>query len=357
MISKFKRHHKKKIVSIGRVKIGGDYPVAVQSMTKTRTRDTRRTIAQIKRLAAAGCEIARCAVVNTDDARALRLIKKAVRIPVVADIHFDHRLALAALDAGVDKVRINPGNIGATWKLEEVIKKARDLGVAIRIGINAGSLPIKILKKHKHPTPRAMVETLDQCLEVFDKNKFNKLVISAKAAGVLDTVHVYQIIDKRCDFPLHIGITEAGLPFEGGIRSGVGLGILLDQGIGDTLRVSLTADPVYEVTAAYEILMSLDLRQIRPLIISCPTCGRCDVDLVKIAETVSRSLADSRARIKVAVMGCVVNGPGEAREADFGIACGKGIGSVFRKGKEIKRVKERDLIRSLLEVIHEDTHY
>ncbi|HEX7319988.1 MAG TPA: flavodoxin-dependent (E)-4-hydroxy-3-methylbut-2-enyl-diphosphate synthase [bacterium] len=357
MKTKFKRSKQKKVVSIGSVKIGGNYPVAVQSMTRTKTRDTRRTIAQIKRLAAAGCEIARCAVVNADDAGALRQIKKAVGIPVVADVHFDYRLALAALDAGVDKVRINPGNIGETWKLEEVIKKARDLGVAIRIGINAGSLPVKVLARHRHPTPRAMIDTLNASLEIFARNKFDRIVISAKAASVLDTVHVYQIIDKRCIFPLHIGITEAGLPFEGGIRSGVGLGILLDQGIGDTLRVSLTANPIYEVAAAYEILMSLDLRQIRPLIISCPTCGRCDVDLVKIAEAVSRSLADCRARIKVAVMGCVVNGPGEAREADFGIACGKGIGSVFRKGKEIKRVQERNLIRSLLEVIHENTHY
>jgi (E)-4-hydroxy-3-methylbut-2-enyl-diphosphate synthase len=357
MMAAFKRSKHKMIVCIGSVKIGGNYPVAVQSMTKTKTGETRRTIAQIKRLAAAGCDIVRCAVVNAGDARALRAIKQAVAIPVVADVHFDYRLALAALDAGVDKIRINPGNIGETWKLEEVIKKARDRGVAIRIGINAGSLPGKILKKHKHPTPRAMVETLDQCLEVFDKNKFNKIVISAKAAGVLDTVHAYEIIHKRFPYPLHVGITEAGLRFEGGIRSGVGLGILLNQGIGDTVRVSLTADPVFEVAAAHEILACLNLGQAGPVVISCPTCGRCDVDLVKIATAVSRSLADCHARIKVAVMGCVVNGPGEAREADFGIACGRGIGSVFRKGKEIKRVKERDLIRNLLEVIHENTHY
>lgn len=341
----------KKVVKIGNVNIGGNNPIVVQSMTKTKTRDIRKTVNQIKRLQTAGCEMVRMAVVNKDDAATLSRIKRSVSIPVIADIHFDYRLALKSIDAGVDKIRINPGNIGEEWKITEVIKKANDNNIPIRVGVNSGSLPKPILRKYRHPTPEAIVETVDDALAVFKKNRFNNIVISAKGADVKDTVSVYKILSKQFNYPLHVGITEAGLPFRGGIKSAVGLGVLLSEGIGDTIRVSLTSDPVMEVVAAYEILNSLGLRQKNSILISCPTCGRCEVNLVKIARTVEKRLKRYNNFIKVAVMGCVVNGPGEALEADFGIACGKGIGIVFAKGKEIRRVRESRLVDVLFEVI------
>lgn len=349
------RRKEKKVVAIGRVRIGGGHPLAVQSMTKTKTSDIPRTVKQIKRMHKAGCEIVRLAVVNKNDAESLEVIKKSVNIPIIADIHFDYRLALKAIDAGVDKIRINPGNIGDSWKMEEVIMKAKDHGIPIRIGINAGSLPKKLMARYRHPTPEAMVETLEATLKIFRKKNFNDIVISAKGTGVIDTISAYKTIHRAFEYPLHIGITEAGLLFNGGIRSGVGLGILLNNGVGDTIRVSLTADPVYEVVAAYEILNALNLRQKGPVLISCPTCGRCEVDLFKLASAVEKSLAKYDRFMKVAVMGCVVNGPGEASEADFGIACGKGIGAIFMKGREVKRVKEGKLIDELLEVIDANT--
>ncbi len=344
----------KKIVTIGTVVIGGNNPIIVQSMTKTKTRDIKRTINQIKRLERAGCELVRLAVVNKDDAGLLGTIKKSISIPLIADIHFDYRLALMAIDHGVDKIRINPGNIGGRWEIEQIINRAKAKEVPIRIGINTGSLPKSILKKYKHPTPQAIIETLTNSLAIFSKNKFDDIVISTKGADVKDTILAYELIDRTFDFPLHIGITEAGLPFRGGIKSGVGLGILLHKGIGDTIRVSLTSDPVMEVIAAYEILNALGLRKHGPVLISCPTCGRCEVELEKIARIVGNRIKGYKNFIKVAVMGCVVNGPGEAREADFGIACGKGIGAIFAKGKEIKRVKTSALVEKLLEVIDEN---
>ena len=346
----------KKVVPIGNVKIGGNHKIAVQSMTKTKTKDAKKTINQIRRLERADCELVRLAVVNKDDVGFLTYIKKSVSIPIIADVHFDYRLALGAIDQNVDKIRINPGNISERCKIEQIITRAKEKGIPIRIGVNSGSLPKSILQKHKHPTPQAIIDTLSDALTIFSKNNFDNIVISAKGVDVKNTVLVYAAIDKKFNFPLHIGITEAGLPFRGGIKSGVGLGILLNNGIGDTIRVSLTSDPVMEVIAAYEILNSLGLRQKGPVLISCPICGRCEVELEKIARKVENRLKKYNNFMKIAVMGCVVNGPGEAREADFGIACGKGIGAIFAKGKEIKRVKETKLVDSLFEVINENVN-
>jgi (E)-4-hydroxy-3-methylbut-2-enyl-diphosphate synthase len=348
---------KKKVITIGKVKIGGTHPIAVQSMTKVRTSDTKKVINQMRRLQRTGCELVRVAVVNSTDARALKVIKQSVALPIIADIHFDYRLALKSIDAGVDKIRINPGNIREKWKLGEIINKAKDHNVPIRIGVNAGSLPGSVLKKYKHPTAAAIVRTVENTLEIFEHEGFDNIVISAKGADVHDTVAAYEVIHKKFTFPLHIGITEAGLPFHGGIRSGTGLGIMLNRGIGDTIRVSLTADPVMEVVAAFEILNSLGLRRYGPVLISCPMCGRCEVQLEKIAQSVEYRLKNYTPYMKVAVMGCVVNGPGEAREADFGIACGKHIGAIFAKGKEMKRVKESKLVDALFEVIDENINH
>ena len=345
---------KKRVVRIGTVQIGGSNPIAVQSMTKTKTTDVKGTLRQIRRVSRVGCELIRCAVVNKGDVEVLGQICESAPVPVIADIHFDYRLALAAIDAGVDKIRINPGNIGAPDKVVKIIDKAKERHVPIRVGINSGSLPASILKKHGHPTVNAIVETVYQSLEIFAKHGFNDIVISAKGVDVRDTVETYQVLNRRFDFPLHLGITEAGLLLSGSIKSAVGMGILLDAGIGDTIRVSLTADPVYEVIAAYEILSALGLRQHGPVLISCPMCGRCDVDIVSIAREVEKRLKKYKNFMKIAVMGCVVNGPGEAREADFGIACGKGVGAVFARGNEIRRVKEKDLVDSLFEVIDEN---
>ena len=345
---------RKKIVKIGNIRIGGTHPIAVQSMTKTKTSDIKRTVAQIKRLETAGCEIVRLAVVQQEDALALKHIKRSVSIPLVADIHFDYRLALTAIESGVDKVRINPGNIGDERRVIKVIQHARARNIPIRIGVNSGSLPSSILCKYRHPTPRAIVEAVKRAVKVFSKCGFENIVISAKGAAVLDTVRVYEILHEYFNYPLHVGITEAGLPFRGGIKSAVGMGILLNERIGDTIRVSLTGDPVKEVVAAFEILSALELRQERPVLISCPTCGRCEVNLNSIARAVEKRLGTYDRFMKVAVMGCVVNGPGEAREADYGIACGKRIGIIFARGKEVKRVRESALVDTLFEVIDED---
>ncbi|UCG90979.1 MAG: flavodoxin-dependent (E)-4-hydroxy-3-methylbut-2-enyl-diphosphate synthase [candidate division WOR-3 bacterium] len=347
----------KRVVTVGDVKIGGNNPIVVQSMTKTKTRQIKRTVNQIRRLQKAGCELVRLAVVNKDDVSALGRIKKSVSVPLIADVHFDYRLALGAIDMGVDKLRINPGTISEIRKIEQIIEKAREKNVPLRIGINSGSLPKVILKKYHHPTPEAIIETVTNALDIFAQHNFDNIVISAKGVEVKDTVDVYEAIDKQCDFPLHLGITEAGTSFRGGIRSAVGLGILLNEGIGDTVRVSLTADPVKEVIAAYEILGALGLRQHGPILMSCPVCGRCEVNLEPIARAVEKRLQKYDNFMKVAVMGCVVNGPGEAREADFGIACGKGVGALFLKGKEIMRVKEKKLVDTLFEVIDENINY
>lgn len=347
----------KRSIRIGKVIIGGTHPVAVQSMTNTKTHNIKQTVAQIHRLEKAGCEIVRVAVVNKNDAEAIAVIKTKVTIPVIADIHFDYRLAIHAINAGVDKIRINPGTISEEGKLHEIIKSAQDKGIPIRIGINSGSLPKTILSKYKHPTKTALLRAAKNTVKLFNRLGFRDIVLSAKGASVPDSVEVYRALHREYSYPLHIGITEAGTPFRGGIRSATGIGILLAEGIGNTVRVSLTGDPVMEVIAAYEILHSLGLRKERPIFISCPTCGRCDVDLTAIARKVEKRLQNYSNFMKVAVMGCVVNGPGEAREADFGIACGKRSGIIFKHGKEVKRVKEAKLVEALFEVIDASTRH
>ncbi len=338
-------------VQAGPLAIGGGSPVSVQSMTKTRTDDFRATVHQIRRLERAGCELVRLAVPDMKAAAALPEIRKRVALPLVADVHFDYRLALAALKAGFDKVRINPGNIGAAWKVRAVVKAANDSGAAIRVGVNAGSIEKSVLRKHGHPTVAAMVESMAVCLEPFEKLRFKNLVLSAKSTNVSETIAVYRELSRSWRYPLHLGLTEAGLPFEGAIRSAAALSVLLLEGIGDTIRISLTGDPVQEVTAAYELLGALDLRRRGPLVYSCPTCGRTGINVVGLTHDVKHALREYREPLKVAVMGCVVNGPGEAREADFGIAGGKGRGIVFAHGRIVKTCTEDDLVEALLREI------
>lgn len=337
-------------VRIGRVTIGGGAPVAVQTMTKTRTEDVAATVRQIRRLEQLGCEIIRCAVPNQQAAAALSAIRQRITIPLVADIHFDYRLALASIRAGADKIRINPGNIGARWKVKEIIRAAADAGIPIRIGINSGSLPKAVLRSYPRHDARAICAALESALEPFEQLGFRNIVISAKTTDLPSTVAAYQLIARQYRYPLHIGLTEAGLPFEGAIRSSATLAILLADGIGDTIRISLTDDPAVEVRAAYELLSALKLREYGPRLISCPTCGRCQVDLKRIAQQVRKrldKLAGGRI-ITVAVMGCTVNGPGEAADADYGIACGRKSGLLFEKSRVIGRYPEQNLVRELI---------
>lgn len=335
--------------------MGGGAPISVQSMTKTDTRDVIATVRQIKRLEKAGCEIIRVAVPDMEAALVLPRIKKGIKIPLVADIHFDYRLALKAIDGGVDKLRINPGNIGATWKVKEVVRAAQERKIPIRVGVNAGSLPRDLRAKHKGASPPALVEAALRQVRILEDMNFDKIVIALKAFDVPTTVEAYTLMSKRRKYPLHVGITEAGLPLPGSIRSALGIGILLASGIGDTIRVSLTDDPVQEVVVGYEILKALNLREHGPIIISCPTCGRCEIDIISLAKKTEQAVRNINAPIKIAVMGCVVNGPGEAKDADLGIAGGKGYGLLFRKGKIIGKVKEKNLIDALLDVVHDLT--
>ena len=330
-------------ITLGTIKIGGGAPVAVQSMCNSDTRDVESTLAQIRRLEQAGCEIVRLAVPDEEAAKALGRIRKGSPVPLVADIHFDHRLALEAVKQGVDGLRINPGNIGGKDKVAEVVRACNDKGVPIRIGVNAGSLEKPLLKKYGHPTPEAIVESAFGHIRILEDLNFTDLKVSLKASDVLTTVAAYRLFSERSDYPLHIGISEAGTLFSGTIKSSVGLGILLSEGIGDTVRVSLTADPVQEVRVAYGILKSLKIRQRGVNIISCPTCGRTEIDIIGLAEEVERRLMHVTEPLTVAVMGCVVNGPGEAREADVGIAGGKGIGLLFKHGEIVKKFDEKEL--------------
>jgi len=333
------------------VLVGGDAPCAVQSMCSTDTRDVSATLAQISRLAAAGCEIIRCAVPDMDAAIALGQIKRESPIPVIADIHFDYKLALKVLEGGIDGLRLNPGNIGDKWKVAEVVKSAAERQVPIRIGVNAGSLEKELLEKYGHPTAEAMVESALGHVRILEELGYQQIKISLKASDVMKTVSAYRLLSDKVDYPLHIGITEAGTIFSGTVKSSVGLGILLADGIGDTMRVSLTGDVLDEVRVGYEILKSLGLRQRGVNFVSCPTCGRCQINLVKVAEDVERRLQGIDKRITVAVMGCAVNGPGEAREADVGIAGGKGEGLVFRHGEIVRKVPEDQLADALIEEI------
>ncbi|MDA8340333.1 MAG: flavodoxin-dependent (E)-4-hydroxy-3-methylbut-2-enyl-diphosphate synthase, partial [Nitrospiraceae bacterium] len=336
---------------------GGGSPISVQSMTKTDTRDVNATANQILSLEAAGCEIIRLAVPDMEAAQALGKIKSQIsnlksQIPMIADIHFDWRLALEAIKQGVDGLRLNPGNIGAKWKVKEVVAAAKEKNIPIRIGVNAGSLEKELLQKYGHPTPEALVESAEGHIKILEELNFQDIKVSLKASNVMKTVDAYRLFSENYDYPLHIGISEAGPPFTGIIKSAVGLGMLLSEGIGDTMRVSLTAEPEEEIRVAYEILKSLGIRRRGPELISCPTCGRCQVDLRPLAQKVEDILKNVSKPISVAVMGCVVNGPGEAREADFGIAGGKGKGLVFKKGEVVKKVKEEELLDALIELIN-----
>ena len=341
-------------IHVGNVLVGGDSPISVQSMTKTDTRDIDATVAQIKSLEEAGCEIIRLAVINEDAAKSLGAIKHQVTIPMIADIHFDWRLALEAIRQGIDGLRVNPGNIGASWKVREVVTAAQDRSVPIRIGVNAGSLEKHLIEKYGHPTPEAIVESAEGHIRILEDIDFHDIKVSLKASNVMMTVDAYRIFSERHNYPVHIGITETGPAFSGSIKSSVGLGVLLSDGIGDTMRVSLTAEPEIEVRVAYEILRALGIRRRGAEIISCPTCGRCQVDLQPIAQAVELALRSVDRPISVAVMGCVVNGPGEAREADFGIAGGKGMGLLFKKGEVLRQVKEEEMLEALMKLIMEE---
>lgn len=335
-----------KPLRVGKVTVGGDAPIVVQSMTKTDTRDIPATINQIKELGDCGCEIVRVAVPDNEAAKSLATIKKSVSLPLIADIHFDYRLALAALRAGVDGLRLNPGNIGDKEQIARVVAVAKEREVPIRIGVNAGSLPANF--QPNTPQAKRMVNMALEQVRLMESLDFDLIKVSLKAFDVSTTIQAYQMIADKMPYPLHLGVTEAGLPRTGTIRSAIGIGILLYQGIGDTIRVSLSAHPCEEVFVAYEILKSLGLSQRGPTLVSCPSCGRAEVDIIALAEEVSKRLEKMSEPIKVAVMGCVVNGPGEAKDADVGIACGKGKGAIFRKGEVVGTASEQNFLEALM---------
>ncbi|MBW1709602.1 MAG: flavodoxin-dependent (E)-4-hydroxy-3-methylbut-2-enyl-diphosphate synthase [Deltaproteobacteria bacterium] len=334
------------------VAVGGGAPVIVQSMTNTDTRDTEATCAQIARLAEAGCELVRVAVPDEDAALALKRIIIHSSLPVIADIHFDHRLALMALDQGVDGLRLNPGNIGGRAEVRKVAVAAKSRGVPIRVGVNAGSLDKDLLEKYGRPSPEAMVESAQKEIALLEDADFDMIKISVKSSDVMDTVAAYRLMAQKTDYPLHLGVTETGTLISGTVKSSLGLGLLLSEGLGDTVRVSLTRDPVDEVRVAYEILRAVDLRHRGPEIISCPTCGRCEIDLFSLVEEVENRLSRVVSPIKVAVMGCVVNGPGEARSARVGVAGGRGQGVLFKEGKLVSKIPEKDLANVLVNEVN-----
>ncbi len=339
-------------VKVGRLTIGGDAAVVVQSMTKTDTRDVARTVEQIQQMEAAGCEIVRLAVPDLEAAKALTEIRKLCPDSIlVSDIHFQYKFALMALDAGIDKLRINPGNIGDAEKVRAVVRRAQEQHVPIRIGVNAGSLERRLIEKYGFPTPQGMVESALYHIQILEDLGFADTIVSLKASNVKMTVAAYRLLAKQVNYPFHLGITEAGTQFSGTVKSCVGMGMLLAEGIGDTIRVSLATDSVEEVRVAYELLKSLELRSRGPVVIACPTCGRLEVDLFKIAEEIEQATAHIKMPLSLAVMGCAVNGPGEAREADLGVAAGRGNGMIYREGKAIRRVKEEEIVPALLEEI------
>jgi (E)-4-hydroxy-3-methylbut-2-enyl-diphosphate synthase len=342
-------------ISIGPVKVGGDAPISVQSMTKTDTRDIRKTVHQIRQLEEAGCEIVRVAVVDEKAARAITEIKKKIQIPLIADIHFHPRLALMAIKSGADGLRINPGNIGGRERLKPIVIKAKDLFIPIRIGVNSGSLEKDLLKRFGGATPEAMVSSALRTIEWIEDLGSHLIKVSLKASDALRTVEAYRLFSKKSDYPLHLGVTEAGRGSGAIVKSSIGIGLLLSEGIGDTLRVSLTGDPVEEVRVGYEILRALNIRKRGIEMISCPTCGRCEVDLTRLVEKIERAVKNIAAPLTVAMMGCVVNGPGEAKEADVGIAGGKGAGVLFKKGKVVRKLKEKDFVSVLLKEIYDMT--
>ncbi len=338
-----------KTVRIGDRVIGGGHPILIQSMTNTRTEDSKATIAQIRRLSDAGCDIIRCSVPTMDAARALTEIKKQTDLPVVADIHFDYRLAIAAMEHGADKIRINPGNIGSRERVKAVVDTAKERGIPIRVGVNSGSLEKELVEKYRGVTAEGIVESALSKVKLIEDMGYDQLVISIKSSDVLMCVRAHELISAQTDYPLHVGITEAGTLISGNIKSSIGLGLILHQGIGDTIRVSLTGDPLEEIKSAKLILRTLGLRKGGIEVVSCPTCGRTKIDLIGLANQVENMVADIPLDLKVAVMGCVVNGPGEAREADIGIAGGCGEGLLIRHGEVIKKLPEEELLAALRE--------
>lgn len=336
-------------ITVGGVKVGGDAPVSVQSMTNTDTRDVKATVDQIRQLDEAGCEIVRLAVPDEEAGLALKAIREAVCMPLIADIHFDHKLALMALEAGFDCLRLNPGNIGSKERIKEVVLAAKDKNVPIRIGVNAGSLEKDILKAHGgHSNAKAMVESAARHIEILENLDFSQIKVSLKASDVMKTVNAYRLFSEKFDYPTHIGVTEAGTTFGGTIKSSIGLGILLNEGIGDTMRVSLTANPTEEVKVAFEILKGLEIRKRGVNIKSCPTCGRIEIDCEKIATAVESRLSHIKEPLNVAIMGCVVNGPGESKEAHIGICGGRGEGLIYVDGEVVKKVTESEIIDSVV---------
>ena len=336
-----------KEVKIGSVTIGGAHPVAIQSMTNTKTEDVAATVEQILRLEAAGCEIVRCTVPTMEAAKALKEIKKQIHIPLVADIHFDYKMAIAAIENGADKIRINPGNIGSEERVRAVVEKAKEYGVPIRIGVNSGSLEKPLLEKYGGVTAEGIVESALDKVHMIESMGYDNLVVSIKSSDVLMCVKAHELIAKQCPYPLHVGITESGTIYSGNIKSSVGLGIILHEGIGNTIRVSLTGDPVEEIRSAKLILKTLGLRKGGIEVVSCPTCGRTQIDLIGLANEVEKMVQEFPLDIRVAVMGCVVNGPGEAKEADLGIAGGIGEGLLIKKGEIVRKVKEEELLETL----------
>lgn len=338
-------------VRVGSVLVGGDAPVSIQSMTNTDTRDAEATLEQIRKLHIAGCEIIRCAVPDMEAAESLKEICKMSPMPVVADIHFDYRLALKSIENGVAALRINPGNIGSMERVKIVAETAKAKNIPIRIGVNSGSLEKEILERDGKVTAEGLVESAMSHVKILEEVGFYDIVISIKSSDVPMMIKAYRLMSEKCDYPLHLGVTESGTVFRGTIKSTLGIGTLLAEGIGDTIRVSLTSDPIEEIKVAKEMLQALGLRKQGMQFVSCPTCGRTEINLIKIAEEVEKRLENCNKNIKVAVMGCVVNGPGEAREADIGIAGGHGVGLIFKKGQIIKKVKEEDLVEELLKEI------
>lgn len=343
-----------KKINVGNLSIGGSSDVVIQSMTNTKTSDVLATVNQILELEKAGCQLVRVTVNDMDAAKAIKAIKEQIHIPLVADIHFDYRLAIEAIENGIDKLRINPGNIGDDSKVEAVVKKAKEHGVPIRIGVNGGSLEKSILAKYGHPTSEALVESAMYHISLLEKFDFTDIIVSIKASNVKTMTKAYKIISEKINYPLHLGVTEAGTTFSGTIKSSIGIGSLLLDDIGDTIRVSLTANPVEEIKVAKEILKVLDIRKEGPEFISCPTCGRTEIDLIGLANEVEAEFSHLKNNIKIAVMGCVVNGPGEAKEADFGIAGGKGYAVIFKKGEIVKKVEESEILSELRKIINEE---
>ncbi len=338
-----------KVIKIGDRVIGGGNPILIQSMTNTRTEDVQATVAQIKRLEAAGCEIIRCTVPNTEAAKAVKEIKKQIALPLVADIHFDYKMAIVAIENGADKIRINPGNIGGADRVKAVVDAARERRIPIRVGVNSGSLEKEILAKYGGVTAEGIVESALDKVRMIEEQNYDNLVISIKSSDVLMCVKAHELIAQKTNYPLHVGITEAGTLLSGNIKSAIGLGLILSQGIGDTIRVSLTGDPAEEIKSAKLILRTLGLRKGGIEVVSCPTCGRTSIDLIGLANQVENMVADIPLDLKVAVMGCVVNGPGEAKEADIGIAGGKGEGLLIKKGEVVKKLPETELLEALRE--------